>query len=130
MSPFASFAMTVTSSTIEAGREASTFSTKAGEKSPSYFTVTVLPSAVTISSTFSGVQPSWVRMKAGVRFSFTTRAKEKTTSSARTGLPEWNVAPSRRVKVMVLAASSAAHSVARPGASTVGSSASYCTSRS
>ena len=130
MSPFASFAMTVSSSTTEAGREASTFITKAGEKSPSYFTVTLLPSAVTISAMFSGVQPSWVRMKAGVRFSFTTRAKEKTTSSARTGLPEWNLAPSRRVKVMVLAAGSIAHSLARPGASTVGSSASYCTSRS
>ena len=54
-------------------------------------------------------------MKAGVRFSLTTRAKENTTSSARTGLPEWNLAPSRMVKVMVFAAASTVHSLARPG---------------
>ncbi len=130
MSPFASLAITTASSTMDAGRAASTFITKAGEKSPSYFTTTLLPSALTISPTFSGVQPSWVRMKAGVRFSFTTRPKENTTSSARTGLPEWNFAPSRMVKVMVFASASIAHSLARPAASTVGSSASYCTSRS
>jgi hypothetical protein len=35
MSPSTSFSMTVTMSTTEAGREAKTFSTKAGEKSPS-----------------------------------------------------------------------------------------------
>ncbi|MNT78477.1 hypothetical protein D3C72_2177180 [compost metagenome] len=78
---------------------------------------------VTMSAMFSGVQPSWARMKAGVRLSLMTREKEKTTSSGRTGLPEAKVA-SRRVKVMVLAASSATHSEARPGARTVVSSAS------
>ncbi|MNW13813.1 hypothetical protein D3C71_2118610 [compost metagenome] len=67
---------TSTSSTIAAGRAASTFSTKAEAKSPVHFTVTVLPSSVTISSMFSGVQPSWVRMKAGVRFSAMTRLNE------------------------------------------------------
>ncbi|MNL25004.1 hypothetical protein D3C87_1464630 [compost metagenome] len=61
---------------MEAGRDASTLSTKADAKSPSHFTVTVLPSTVTISSMFSGVQPSWARMKAGVRFSVTTRLNE------------------------------------------------------
>ena len=69
-------------------------------------------------------------MKAGVRFSSMTRAREPTTSSGRTGLPEWKVAPSRMVKSMDFDASLISHSVASPGARTVVSSASYCTSRS
>ena len=76
MSPLASLACTVTASTTDAGRAASTLSTKADEKSPAYLTTTLLPSALTIVSIFSGVQPSWVSRKAGDLLSTTTRFQE------------------------------------------------------
>ena len=69
-------------------------------------------------------------MKAGFLLSATTRSNEKATSSGRTGLPEWKVAPSRSVKVIVRASASISQSEASPPTSSVVSSASYCTSRS
>ena len=44
--------------------------------------------AVTIWSTFSGVQPNCVKMKDGVLSSLITRASENATSAAVSGLPE------------------------------------------
>ncbi len=58
-------------------------------------------SALTRFSTLSADQPSWVKMKAGVRLSLITRCSENATSSARTGLPEWNLRPGRIFNVMV-----------------------------
>ena len=44
--------------------------------------VSVLPSTLMVSSTFSGVKPNWVRINAGVLFSFTTRRSDQAASSA------------------------------------------------
>ena len=49
-------------------------------------------------STFSGVQPSSPRMKAGPFLSFTARDRENITSSGRTGLPLVKAAPGLSLK--------------------------------
>ena len=53
----------------------------------------------------SGVKPNWVMMKEGVFSIATARRSENSTSRAVTGLPDWNVSPSRILKVMVLPSS-------------------------
>ena len=68
------------------------FSTRVGARLSGIFSSTVMSSvARTIWSTFSGVQPNWLKMKLGVLFSLITRVSENTTSAAVTGLPEWKV---------------------------------------
>ena len=63
--------------------------------------MTSVPSSVALifSATFSGVKPNWVRMKAGVLFRITARCSDQAASSARTGLPEWNLTSGRILKV-------------------------------
>ena len=81
----------------------SAFSTRPGENSSTMVMRTWRSSTTsTRSPTLSAFQPNWVTMNAGVLLSFTTRSRENSTSSGRTGLPEWNVRPSRTLKVMVL----------------------------
>ena len=58
--------------------------------------------ALTMASTLSLVQPSWVIRKAGDLSSLTTRASEKAASSAVTGLPDVKVRPGRILNTMVL----------------------------
>jgi hypothetical protein len=68
------------------------FSTIEGANGLSMVSVTsCVPVLRTRWSTVSLLRPNWVRMKAGVLLSLTARASEKTTSSAVSGLPEWNL---------------------------------------
>ena len=98
----AAFASTSSLSTTEPTPADRQLSTKLGAKSSPIVSSTVWSStALTMPSTFSALQPSWVRMKAGVRLSLITRCREKATSSARTGLPEWKVRPGRILRVIV-----------------------------
>ena len=79
-------------STTEPTPAARQFSTRVGARLSGIFSSTVMSSvARTIWSTFSGVQPNWLKMKPGVLFSLITRVSENTTSAAVTGLPEWKV---------------------------------------
>ena len=63
---------------------------------------------------FSGVQPNWVKMNAGVLFSLITRPSENTTSAAVTGLPEWKVWPGRMCRMMVWPSSAMSQLSATP----------------
>ena len=47
------------------------------------------------------------------------RSKFAQTAVASSGVPSWNVTPSRRVNVQVLPSGVDVHSVARPGSSSV-----------
>ena len=108
----------------------SAFRTSPGENSSVMVIFALSPSITTSSSTFSGVQPNCVTMNDGVFFSLTTRRSENTTSSAVTGLPEWNVSPGRMVNVMTLPPSPISQLSATPPTSVVMSSGSYIIRRS
>ncbi len=71
--------------------------------------------ALMVSLALSLVNPNWVRMKDGVFSSSTARRSENAASSAVNGLPEWNLTPSRMVRVKVRPSSLTVHDVARPG---------------
>ena len=71
--------------------------------------------AVNACSAPSAVNPYVFRKLACARLSVRRRRNDQTTSSARTGFPDANCAPSRSVKVMVVASSETSQLSARSG---------------
>ena len=69
-------------------------------------------------------------MNEGVFLSLATRRSEKTTSSAVTGFPEWNVSPGRMENVMTLPSPLTSQLSATPPTSVARSSGSYIIRRS
>src|SRR5471030_1205739 len=80
-------------------------------------------------STFLSFQPSCVRMNDGSRLSFTTRDREKITSSAVSGLPLAKVAFESSVKVRLRLSAEDSHEVASVGLRSIGLCGSDCTKR-
>ena len=102
-------------STTDPTPAARQFSTSVGARLSGIVSSTVRSSvALTISSTLSGVQPNWVKMKAGVLSSLITRVSENTTSAAVSGLPEWKVWSGRMCRMIVWPSSAMSQLSATP----------------
>src|SRR5471030_2406782 len=101
-------------SSTEAGHEPSTFNTNVGAYFWSVVIETVLSSIFfTFCSAFSFVSPIPASTAAAPLSSNAVRWIDHATSSAVSGLPEWNLRPERILKVNVRPSGLTAHDCAR-----------------
>ncbi|KGX74792.1 hypothetical protein Y033_1041 [Burkholderia pseudomallei MSHR435] len=118
-------------STIDAGHEPSTFSTKLGAYLRSVVTDTVSASSFfTFAGAFAFVRPMPASTAAGPLSSSAARWSDHATSSAVSGLPEWNARPARSLNVNVRPSGLTLHDCATSPLNFDGSARSTRTSRS
>jgi hypothetical protein len=131
MSPSRSFASSSFRSTADATPALRQLSTKLGANAVSVVMLTlVAPTALMRSLAFALVNPSCVRMKAGVLSRIRARCSDQAMSSAVSGLPDAKRRPGRSSNVNVRPSALTVHALARSPASLEGSAGSCRTSRS